>query len=692
MIVVPPSRDPAGTPRGCRTCPGGSAVAAGRRLRLRGVSEPVSRGRRPARARWPRGTWTPHRIVPGAAGGFGGASRRTVRACVLTVFAATLVLGYGPAPSASANENREPPNPDFTAEITADQILARTAYLASDELAGRTGGTQGGRATEEYVAAEFTRFGLEPLGKDGGSFFQEVRLPFRAPQAIESWVEHRLGDGEPVRTASAVGPVPFGFSTEEEAQGELVFVGYGLRSSEAEFDEYADVDVTGKVVLCLRHGPNENDPESPWHLGGRNPRRGGKARGELGFQRKVQWAVKAGAAAILFVNDRHHEEDTLPVGTRGAKVPIPVMGIPHALADQLLAPTGKTHAQLQELIDAEAQPQSRAVPGVQVTVHPVFAGATARNVVAVRRGTDPDLAQECVLVGAHMDHIGYGWFGSPDGGGKMHNGADDNASGTAALLELAEALASGPPLKRSVVFAGWCGEEMGLVGSRLYTKEPLWPLERTITCVNMDMVGRYDAEKKRGPALSALGAPTGSGLKARVERLADANDLVVHHTWSVWRQSDHFPFYEKGVPALFVTTGLHPDYHRATDQWWKIESEPQARIAAMMATLVREIADAPERPEFKRRPARPILGVRLAPTEDGQGVRLIGVSPKLGAAKAGLKAGDRLVTVGGVPVAGMGSLGKALAGKKPGDTIEITYVRGKAEPVSVTIVISGSER
>ncbi len=573
-----------------------------------------------------------------------------------------------------------PPVVTFTPAITPDEVLARVGLLASEEFDGRETGTDGGRRAEDYVAAEFARMGLEALG-EGDSSFQPVPLPSRMPLPDGSWIEIACGDAPPVRIGGAAGSMPFSFSKPGPAEGELVFAGFGITAPDVGYDDYAGLDVKGKVVLVLRHGPREKDAASPWNRPERRPK-------ETSFVAKAKRAADAGAAAIVLVNDSHHGDQALPVASPGPAATVPVLAVSRSTADRLVAATGKSLAALQAEIDADMKPHSVAVAGTRVSMNAALAEAAGRNVVVVRRGTDATLRDEAVLVCAHLDHVGRGWFGSPVGGGQIHNGADDNASGTAALLEVAEAFAAGPPTKRSVIFAAWCAEEKGLVGSIEFTKKSPWPLAKVVACVNMDMVGRYRDATAEDGGLYVAGAPTGSGLEERVARLAQAQGLRATPTWDAWEQSDHYAFYAKDVPSVFVHTGLHDDYHRPGDDWWKIAHEPEARIARMVAELARETADAAERPAFQKRPPRPVLGVRLADAPGGKGARLVAVFPSFGAAAAGLQAEDVIVRYADLAVTSAADLSKQILASTPGTAVDVVYVRGGTEHAA-KVVVSG---
>jgi len=591
----------------------------------------------------------------------------------LVVFAALPTFADDPQP--------EPPKTTFTPAITADEVLTRIAYLASDDLAGRESGTDGGRRTEDWVAGEFRRFGLVPLSATPDSPFTEVPMPGRSvPES--SWIEISAAGGAPQRFGSELGAIPFSFSKGAEAAGGVVFAGFGITAPDQKYDDYAGVDVKGKVVLVLRHGPGEKDENSPWRDVRRRP-------AELAFGAKAKRAADAGAAALLMVNDTNHKEDALPVEAPGAPSSIPVFAIRRATADLLLAPTGKTLAQLQAEIDGDRKPRSVEIAGLAVRVHAEVTGASARNAVFVMRGSDEKLRDEAVLVCAHMDHVGRGFFGSVSNSvGQIHNGADDNASGTAALLELAEAMSAGAPAKRTVIFAAWCGEEKGLIGSEHFCDHPLWDLTKIACCVNMDMLGRYRDAAAADAGLFAEGMPTAVGTDEPVARLAAAYKLKMTRSWEAWEQSDHFSFYRKGVPSLFLHTGLHDDYHRPSDKWWKVVAEPEARIARMTVDLVRELADAPTRPVFAKKPPRPVLGVRMVDAEGGAGARLEAVVPGLAANVAGLQVGDVIANFGGKKVSNVGDLTALIQASKEGDVVDVVYRRG-AEEKTVKVKISG---
>lgn len=572
----------------------------------------------------------------------------------------------------TAHAEPEPPRAALTPEIAADQFLTRNAYLASEELQGRESGTPGGAAAEEYFAQELERLGMTPAGAEGTAF-QTVKLPWRPVLAAESSLTIHAHESEPLRLTPFEGAVPFATSPAGFVEAGVVFAGYGLSAPDHGYDDFAGVDVKGKVALVLRHGPREEDKQSPWFIRTRD-----RARIQaLSFETKAKNAAKAGAVAVLFVNDRHHKDEALNTMSGGGELPVPAFAVPRGAANRLLRGAGKELADFEAMIDRDLTPRSQALPGVRVALRSALGDATARNVLFARRGGDPKLADEVVLVSAHLDHVGLGWFGSVGrAGGEVHNGADDNASGTAALLEVAEHLAAAEPLRRTVVFAGWCAEEKGLVGSEFWCKQPTVDLGRVVANVNLDMVGRYRTGGEDDVGLAVVGAPTGTGLAQAADAAAKATGTKITFTWEAWEQSDHFSLYQRKVPVLFLHTGLHPDYHKPGDDWWKVDAKGGALVARCTADLVRRLADADTRPQFVPRPPRAVLGVTMGDAEESSGASVGQVFPGLAAATAGLQTGDVIFEADGTKVRRAADLTALLAERKPGDEIEISYRRG----------------
>ena len=295
--------------------------------------------------------------------------------------------------------------------------------------------------------------------------------------------------------------------------------------------------------------------------------------------------------------------------------------------------------------------------------------------IGVLPGHDPARASEAVVVGAHYDHLGRA-------GGAVYPGADDNASGTAVVLELARAFAAAGGAPRTLVFVLFSGEEIGLLGSRHYVRNPTVPIERTVAMINLDMVGRLGDRP-----LGVGGVATGGGLKTVVDDVGRQLSLALADREAPGGGSDHAPFYGAGVPVLFFHTGAHPDYHRPSDTADKIDADGLARVAAVATRVIEEVAGRP-RPTYAALPAPPprspgaptprgvaFLGVSPARAELSDGVRLGAIVPGGAAARAGLREGDIIVRLGEVPVQSFEALRAALQVRRPGDPVRVVYLR-----------------
>lgn len=330
--------------------------------------------------------------------------------------------------------------------------------------------------------------------------------------------------------------------------------------------------------------------------------------------------------------------------------------------------------------------------------HVRVAGGTGRNVVGLLRGGDPRLAGEAVVVGAHYDHLGRGGFGSlAPGAEEIHNGADDNASGVAALLTVARALAAGPWPARTVVFVAFTGEELGLLGSSRYVQAPALPIDSTVAMLNLDMVGRLD-----GRPLIVYGLGTAEEWNAI---LADANrgpGLELAYEASGFGPSDHTSFYAAEVPVLHFFTNAHADYHRPSDDWEKVDVPGVERVARLVAGVALRMARRPGRLTVRTGVGEPrggegegygaYLGTVPDFTPVERGVRLSAVTAGSPAAVAGLLGGDIIVGLGRFPVDDLYGMTDALRSYSPGDTVEVRFLREGA-PVAVHAVLgSRSER
>src|SRR5512138_1592646 len=570
--------------------------------------------------------------------------------------------------------------PASAAAADPARVRAEVAWLADPAREGRGIGTAGGTAAAAWIADRFRETGLAPAF-DGG-YLQRFEAPFRAT----------LGE----RNALALGPaapalgkdfLPFGFSDDGTVEAEVVFAGYGISAPDLGYDDYAGADVKGKVVLVAQDFPRESDPASPF----RDPRN----------YRFGEWRTKAiaarehGAVALVGVRDvwAHPGPDDLPpwrgqVSSRAGLVAVRATAA-------ALARGGIDVRALAAPGEADGKPHSRPLgTPARLSVEVRHERAETANVVAVLPGSDPAVAAECVVVGAHHDHLGYGGDASlaPEQVGTVHPGADDDASGVAAVLEIGRALAAEGPRRRTVVFAAFAGEEIGLLGSAhlVASLPPSCPVDRMQLMVNLDMVGRA-----RGGKLYVDGADTAKGLRALLPALVSerpALPVKLAFGGDGYGPSDQTSFLARGVPVLFFFTGAHADYHRPTDTPDKIDAGGLADVARLALRVVREAADRPDRleavkvaaapPERSERSYGTYLGaIPDFEERDAPGVLLTGVRPGSPAERIGIAAGDVLLRVGTTKVLNLQDLAFALRSHRPGDEVEVEWARGAEKKV-----------
>lgn len=558
-----------------------------------------------------------------------------------------------------------------------DRARAEVEWLADPARTGRGTGTPGGPAAAAWIAGRLAEAGLRPAFDPG--FLQTFEAPFRAT----------LGGGNALAVGGAAAPgegfQPFGFSDDGRVEGELVFAGYGITAPELGYDDYAGLDVKGKVVLVAQDFPREHDPASPF--------RAPSAYHHGEWRSKAINAREHGAAAIVGVRDAwaHEGLDDLPPWRGQVSSRAGLVAVRATLA--ALRAGGVDVAALAAPGEADGRPHSRAL-GVPARVAAEVHHETAEtaNVVAVLPGSDPALAGSCVLLGAHYDHLGYGGDASlaPEQLGTIHPGADDNASGVAALLAAARAMAAAGPARRTLVFAAFGAEELGILGSaHLARHMPAGcPAGTLQLMVNLDMVGR-----PRGK-LFVDGAGTARGLRDLVEALADRPPrlpFALAFGGDGYGPSDHASFRAAGAPVLFLFTGAHGDYHRPGDVPAKLDYRGLAGVARLAARIAREAAEG-----------APLAAVRAAAAPGGgaprgerdrgygaylgaipdfaerkaPGVLLSGVRPASPAEQAGLAAGDVLLKVGATRLLSLQDLAFALRAHRPGEEVDLEWERG----------------
>jgi hypothetical protein len=481
--------------------------------------------------------------------------------------------------------------------------------------------------------------------------------------------------------------LPFPFSTSGEAAGPLVFAGYGISADDWKYDDYHGLDISGKIVVVFRGEP----PLDP-----ARKKAGGDHGGVIA---KAILARRLGAKAVIVVNGRleRGEEDLMPhFGGEGSPVDvgIPVIAVKNDVVAEWLALGGKDLGAVQRQIDASGVPASFALPDkvrVSLTTGVEKKHATVSNVLAYLPGT----TDEYVVIGAHYDHLGRGEYGSlaPSKIGELFPGADDNASGTSALLELARLLA---PLRgtlpRGILFASFAGEELGIVGSAAFVREPTLPLAKAVAMLNMDMVGRVQASK-----IYIGGVGTAAPFRSILDAAVPKAGLVPEYALSGYSSSDETSFLAEQIPVLFFFSGLHSDYHTPSDTWDKIDAVAGAQVTNLVADTALHVAALPEKPAFvavaEPQPAQdsghgsgygPYFGSIPDFGQIESGVRFSGVRPDSPAAKAGLKAGDVLTQFGVEAIKNLYDFTDALRRSNVGDVVEVTVLRD-GKPLTVRV-------
>jgi hypothetical protein len=640
--------------------------------------------------------------------------------------------------------------PEAPVPSVEERIRESVSYLASDDLEGRGVGTDGLNKAGEYLAERFAALGLNTSPYEGKPFqnFEIITgAKLGETQSITFVPPADASNAQPVELKFQTDFTPLALGGGAKLDMPVVFVGYGITGKDEEYDDYAGVDVNGKAVIVLRHEPQQANPHSPFNGTDDSPfaalsrkvsnayehgaaavifltddyatQQAGKDRvrriknnvAELrkaeevfrGLQTPNENEINAFRDEVAKYSERLEEltgaldgnDDTLLDFRHGGSLnsgrDMPVLHATRAALDPVVfASTGKTLAELEAAIDSGAQPtpQSKELAGwrIQGETQVERVKAQVRNVVAVLEGEGPH-ADETIVIGAHYDHLGFGGEGSFDPHSEVvHNGADDNASGTAALLEVARQLAARPEkLGRRVVFIAFTGEERGLYGSAHYVKEPLFPLEKTVAMLNMDMVGRLRDKKLiiQGVDTSAEFGPIIDGLNAE-------------YGFELTKQtggngpSDHASFYPRDIPVMHFFTDLHDDYHRPSDDTDKVNFDGAAKIAEMVTRTAEAIAKLDARPSYvavessagptrDRSGSRPYFGSIPDFAQNQEGYALSGVTKGGPAEKAGLLAGDIIIRLGESKIGNLDDFDNALRKFKAGDKAPVTVRRGTEE-------------
>jgi aminopeptidase YwaD len=627
---------------------------------------------------------------------------------------------------------------------SAERLRSHVTYLASDALEGRRTGTPGADGAAQFIAGEFVRLGLKPgtpsartartRGEAQSRFLQ--RFPYIAGVELGKNNVMQLVPQASIQPAGGtVAPtvvdfrpgddwVPLGFSSSTRVvDAPLAFVNYGITAPELNYDDYAGSRVAGYIAVAFSGTPDGDNPHGTF---GRYE--------DLRF--KAVAAHNAGAKGLIVIGREANFKDDplsrLRYDHNTSDAGLPVVAVSRQSAERMLQAGGlvnsisELEAALRDMIATAAKVgrtaghdktiEPRLLDSVKLTLQAdiIRREVAAANIIGILEGSDATLKHEAIVIGAHYDHLGRGGAGSlAQREGDVHHGADDNASGTAGVIELARIFSTQRPKpRRTIVFAAFSGEEEGLLGSNYYVNHPVVPLASTVAMINMDMIGRMKDRKlviggvgtapewpamieqanllpgmtaHASAAAHTSGVPPMAGANGQTAARNDGKQFLLTLNEDGFGPSDHSSFYAKQIPVLFFWTGTHLDYHKPSDTADKINYDDEVRILDMVVRLIREIDSSSQRPTYRVAKSeatgrstgfRVFLGTIPNYADSSDGLLLDGVRDDSPAAKAGLKAGDRIVKMAGRDVRNVYDYTAALGELKAGQEYEVEIVRG----------------
>ncbi|MCK9616907.1 MAG: M20/M25/M40 family metallo-hydrolase [Lentimicrobiaceae bacterium] len=568
------------------------------------------------------------------------------------------------------------------ATITSAELKTDVYFLASDSLKGRKPGTPESKVAANYILNGLVQSGTKPLCENG---FQ----PFDLITNVQAGKNNMLLFGN-FKGIAGKDFIPLSFSANATLSAPVVFAGFGF---DADFDsihlhDYQNMDVKSKWVMMLRGEPDPDNPHSLF--------------GSLSSERaKVLTAKDKGAAGVIFVSGSKFEENdrltSLSYDMSASDAGLPVINIKRIVADSLLKNSGVTIAQLESDLTLTIKSNSfelQTILTAQTEVIP--RKVQAQNIVAWIKGKDKKLCNEYIVIGAHYDHLGMGGANSgsriPDTVA-VHNGADDNASGVAAVLELAGKLAKAK-LKRSVIFVLFDAEEMGLIGSKYFVKNSPVPLPQIKAMINVDMLGRF---KKDTKTISVSGTGTAAEMDSLLNIAEKGRTFTIGRTTEGYGPSDHATFYSENIPVLYFTTGAHDDYHTPADDADKLDYNDEALICNMIADISLIFANMEKSLSFHEAgpKAQPEGGRRFKVTlgivpdftsSENKGLRVDGVRKGGPAERGGIKKGDIIIAIDGQIVSNIYDYMTRLTKLKHGQTIIVEVLRNNKKEVLLILL------
>lgn len=579
---------------------------------------------------------------------------------------------------------------------TIERLTRWIKFLASDSLEGRAPATQGNYIAAEFIENTFKQNGLLPLK---GSYRQNFNFPYKVVLDGENTITFTRLIEKPGLPQDMWKPVdkqwkvmedwiPLGFSENGSVKGELLFAGYGITSKENNYDDYESVDAKDKIVIVLTGSPEGED--------------GGKRfTNYISLKDKATNARDHGALAVIFVKTQGDSANVFyPLDIERLFKNSNILAL-QANRTQIATffPRDKSLFPLEQKINKELKPQSFVIPftKVSITIGLKVEEKPVPNIIGLVKGNDPKLSDEYIVVGAHFDHLGITVpIGSKTNKKLIHNGADDNASGTAAMIELAIRTAQNP-LRRSVIFCAFNGEESGLLGSAYYVRNPLVPIENTVFMLNLDMIGRQKKDE-----LLIFGSKTAVNLMAIIDSLGLVDSLAISKQYSFGMMpSDHGSFAPLNIPTVMLFTGIHSDYHMPTDDWDKINYKGMVKIIKFAEDIIKTIGNLDTKLEPIKSYLIPMdsliedqmpknygawLGIVPDFAENPDGFAISGTTPGGPAEKAGLLAGDIIKKIDNHNVYNINDYTKTIRKYKPGDKVTVVYIRNKKE-FSIEIIL-----
>lgn len=567
-----------------------------------------------------------------------------------------------------------------------EKLKAGITYLASDELEGRKSGTVGDSLAAIFIRERFAENGATLMGYNGFQYFGVISDVVAGSKNSLTVVNHDFVAGKDF--------MPFSFSSSETVDAEVVFAGFGISgvSGDLAWDDFAGKDVKNKLVLVLRGDPEPDNQNSAFI-----PMATDRAKALAAHDR--------GAAGILLVSPSSFDKKDQPVDITFDKTVsdagLPVISITRNLAGAILGlPATAVDSLEKVMISARSTANVNGLNRVKLTADVIRNKVTTRNIIAMIPGNDPVLKDEFVVVGAHYDHLGMGGTGSgsrvPDVYA-VHGGADDNASGVAAIIALSEYFAkeANRP-SRSLLFVSFGAEEMGILGSRYFVANCPVAIKSVKAMVNLDMVGRL---KSQDPALTISGTGTFTVADSLIDLLGKNRSFVIKKSPDGYGPSDHAAFYGKDIPVLFITTGAHEDYHTPDDIASRINYNGVEQVIDFTADLVAVLSDMPVAPVFREAGSRKesgnygrnlkvTLGIMpdVSGAETSGGMKVEGTRKDGPAASAGMLKGDIITAINGMPVTNIYDYMSRLGKLKPGEVVNVEVIReGKKEVLIIQL-------